>query len=43
MTPYSVHMDQQFDLSLKRKAQAYYESHYGSREEFRQTFGKSYL
>lgn len=43
MTPYSVHMDQQFDLSLKRKAQAYYESHYGSREEFRRTFGKSYL
>lgn len=43
MTPYSVHIDQQFDLSLKRKAQRYYEEHYGSREQFRKEFGKSYL
>lgn len=43
MTPYSVHMDQQLDESLKRKAQQYYEAHYGSREQFWQEFGKSYL
>lgn len=43
MMPYSVHMDQKFDESLKRKAQSYYESHYGSREDFRKEFGKSYL
>lgn len=43
MTPYSVHMDQRFDESLKRKAQKYYETHYGSREDFRRGFGKSYL
>ena len=43
MTPYSVHMDQRFDDSLKRMAQEYYEAHYGSREDFRSEFGKSYL
>lgn len=43
MTPHSVHIDHEFNLSLKRTAQAYYESHYGSREKFRQEFGKSYL
>lgn len=43
MTSYSVHMDQVFDESLKRKAQRYYEEHYGSREDFGREFGKSYL
>lgn len=43
MTQYSVHMDQQFDERLKRKAQIYFENHYGSREDFRREFGKSYL
>ena len=43
MMPYSVHMDQQFDESLKRKAQAYYETHYGNRDDFRREFGKCYL
>lgn len=43
MSPYSIHMDQQFDDSLKRKAQGYYEEHYGSRDDFRRDFGKSYL
>lgn len=43
MTSYSVHMDQKFDESLKRKAQWYYEENYGSREDFRREFGKSYL
>ena len=43
MTPYSVHMDQAFDESLKRKCQRYYEEHYGTREQFQKEFGKSYL
>lgn len=36
MASYSVHMDQVFD-------EKYYEEHYGSREDFRRKFGKSYL
>ena len=43
MTAYSIHMDQQFDESMKRKAQRYYEEHYGNREDFIREFGKSYL
>jgi len=31
------------DLALKTKAQAYYEEHYGTREDFIKEFGKSYL
>ena len=31
------------DLKLKQMAQEYYESHYGTREEFREIFGKNYL
>lgn len=31
------------DLRLKTMAQEYYESHYGTREDFRREFGKSYL
>ena len=31
------------DLYLKRMAQEYYEAHYGSREDFRIEFGKSWL
>lgn len=31
------------DLYLKQKAQAYYEEHIGSREDFIKEFGKSYL
>jgi hypothetical protein len=33
----------QIDLKLKTMAQEYYEKHYGTREEFRKEFGKSYL
>lgn len=33
----------QIDRMLKQMAQTYYEEHYGSREDFRQEFGKSYL
>lgn len=31
------------DLKLKTMAQAYYEEHYGTREDFRKEFRKSYL
>ena len=31
------------DLALKTRAQAYYEKHYGTREQFIKEFGKSYL
>lgn len=31
------------DLVLKTKAQAYYEEHHGTREDFIREFGKSYL
>lgn len=31
------------DDCLKKMAQKYYEEHYGTREEFREEFGKSYL
>lgn len=35
--------NKQIDGMLKRMAQEYYEAHYGSREDFRSEFGKSYL
>ena len=31
------------DLKLKQMAQRYFESHYGSRDDFRRIFGKSWL
>lgn len=31
------------DLKLKQMAQKYFEEHYGTREEFREIFGKSVL
>ena len=31
------------DIKLKTMAQEYYEEHYGTREDFRREFGKSYL
>lgn len=43
MTPYSVHVNQEFDENLKRQAQEYYEAHIGSRQQFIAEFGKSYL
>ena len=39
----SVHFNKQFDNHLKTMAQRYYEEHYGTREDFRREFGKSYL
>lgn len=31
------------DTKLKQMCQEYYEAHYGTREQFREEFGKSYL
>lgn len=31
------------DINLKQMAQEYFESHYGTREDFRKIFGKSWL
>lgn len=33
----------EIDTKLKCMAQEYYEKHYGTREQFRKEFGKSYL
>lgn len=33
----------EIDTRLKTMAQEYFEEHYGTREEFRKEFGKSYL
>lgn len=33
----------EIDTQLKQMAQEYWEAHYGSREDFRREFGRSYL
>ena len=38
-----VHHNRILDLKLKKFAQKYYESNYGTREDFIKEFGKSYL
>lgn len=45
MSDQSVHMrpNEGLDLKLKQMAQTYYEIHYGTRDEFREEFGKSWL
>lgn len=43
MTPYSVHFNKQYDLSLKRIAQRRFEERCGSREDFVKVFGRNYL
>lgn len=42
MTDYSVHFNKELDLKLKTECQKEFEK-YGSREDFRRIFGKSYL
>jgi hypothetical protein len=37
------HQCREYDLQLKREAQAKFEAEIGDREEFRRIFGKSYL
>lgn len=43
--PESVHMapNRGLDLRLKQECQKYFEGHYGSRKEFIEIFGRSYL
>ena len=43
MSDESVHFNKELDLHLKRLAQEHYEARYGTREDFRETFGRSYL
>lgn len=45
MAPNSVHEspNKELDLKLKRMAQKHFEEHHGSREDFREIFGKSYM
>lgn len=39
----AVHHNRELDLKLKRMAQEYYEEHCGTRKNFIEIFGKSYL
>lgn len=39
----SPHQNRKVDLVYKGMAQEYFESHLGTREKFREIFGKSYL
>lgn len=45
MSNYSVHAvpNEGLDLQLKQLAQKYYEEHYGTRDQFINEFGRSYL
>ena len=38
-----VHFNKELDTHLKKFAQEYYEEHYGTREDFRREFGRSWL
>lgn len=38
-----VHFNKELNDKFKKMAQEYYEEHYGTREDFRKEFGKSYL
>ncbi len=38
-----IHFDREFDLKVKRIAQKDFEKRFGSRDDFRREFGKSYL
>lgn len=43
MSNEGVHFNKKLDLALKTRAQAYYEKHYGTREQFIKEFGRSWL
>lgn len=43
MSNEGVHFNKELDDKFKKMAQEYYEEHYGTREDFRKEFGKSYL
>lgn len=43
MSPYGVHNDKAFDLTLRKMGQQAWEQSYGTREEFIKIFGRSWL
>ena len=43
MSSYGVHFNRTLDLQLKQVGQLAFESRFGTREDFRRIFGKSYL
>ena len=43
LAPYGVHTNRELDLQLKQIAQAKWEERFGTRQEFRKIFGKSWL
>lgn len=43
LSNWGVHFNKALDLHLKQLGQQYFESNFGSRENFREVFGKSYL
>lgn len=43
MSNEGVHFNKPMDIQFKQMAQEYYESHYGTREDFIREFSKSYL
>lgn len=43
MSNEGVHFNRELDLKFKVMAQEYYEANYGTRDQFRKEFGKSYL
>ena len=40
MADYGIHFNKELDLKYKRKCQEYWLSHYGTKEEFIETFGQ---
>lgn len=43
MSNKGIHFNRELDLIWKRKCQQYFEDNFGTREEFRKVFGKSWL
>jgi hypothetical protein len=43
MSNEGIHFDKEFDLEMKEMAQSYFEENIGSRDLFREEFGKSWL
>ena len=43
MSNYGVHFNRELDLQLKKTAQLCWEEKFGSRQDFRRIFGKSWL
>lgn len=43
LSRFGVHFDKMFDTELKELAQNEWERRYGTRDEFRRRYGKSYL